>query len=149
MTNETLVRDITNPQEQLISYAGNNVGFYDGFKAGESVLYVYIKSNNDKFTVVRRKAISRKVKDPNTRNMIFVEETKLYARAYARYLEIKKAGGIADPEKVAMAEKIAKLEAEVSNKTKRRAPRKLEEVKEEKEEKSVADLETEALNESK
>ena len=158
MTNETLILDITNPQEQLISYNGNMVGFYDSYEdvgvrdesdkvtiTKKPVLYIYIKSSNDRFTVNRRKAISRKVKEPNTGNMVWVEEVKLYARAYARYLEIKQAGGISDPQKIAMSEEIASLKSQLANKPKRKAPVKIEP----KEDRSAPVLEAEALNESK
>lgn len=151
-SNENLVRDIINPQEQLIAYTGSKVGFYDGLKAGEPALYIYIKGNGDRFTEVRRRAGKRKVKDPITHEAIEVEETKLFARAYEKYLQIKNNGGIADPEKAAMAARIAELEAKTSTEEKK------EEVKEEKpkkkratkktteekkEEKTVAELEAE------
>lgn len=109
--NEILVRDITNPQEQLISYGGKQqVGFYDGEKAGEPALYIYIKNNGDRFTTVRRRAGDRKVKN-GFGDTTPVPETTLYARAYERYLQIKGQGGQVDPEKAAMAARIAELEA--------------------------------------
>ena len=125
MTNESLITDISDPQRQLIAYADGNqqVGFYDGFKPGKidtvtgvversttPTLYIYIKHNNDKFTIVRRAAGSKRPKASQP----FVCETKLYARAYARYLELKSSGSVIDPTKVLLQEKIAKLEAEVA-----------------------------------
>jgi hypothetical protein len=126
MTSESLITDIIDPQRQLVGYANGNqsVGFYDGFKPGKidtvtgeverastPTLYIYIKNNNDKFTVVRRAAGSKRPRP----NQPFVEETKLYARAYARYLEMKSTGSIVDPEKRRLEEKIARLEAEVAS----------------------------------
>ncbi len=117
--NEILVRDITNPQEQLISYGGKQqVGFYDGEKAGEPALYIYIKNNGDRFTTVRRRAGDRKVKN-GFGDTTPVPETTLYARAYERYLQIKGQGGQVDPEKAAMAARIAELEAKASAEVKK------------------------------
>lgn len=135
---EPLIKDITNPQEQLVAYdTGNKIGFYDGFKAGKPVLYIYIKSGKDRFTEVRRRAGTRKVKDPISQSTIEVEETKLFARAYTKYLEIKKNGGVIDNEKVALMARIAELESQVQKPIKE----KTNEVKES--EKSAKDLKAE------
>lgn len=115
-----LVLDI-NP-EQLVSYGGNQlVGFYDGFKNGKPALYIYIKGNSDKFSVVRRRAKSRKIRD-KFGDIQQVPETECYARAYKKYLEVKESGGSIDAEKEVMRARIAKLEAA--------AKEKFEEVKE-------------------
>lgn len=143
--NENLVRDISNPQEQLISYGGKQqVGFYDGFKAGEPVLYIYIKNNGDRFTTVRRKAGDRKVKNAFG-DLTLVPETKLFARAYERYLQVKGQNGVVDEEKAQLAARVAELEAKASSEEKPKKKRAAKKVTEEKkeEEKTVADLEAE------
>lgn len=114
--NENLILDISSPEHQLVSYGGNQqVGFYDGYKAGKPALYIYIKNNSDRFTTVRRRATDRKVQGP-LGDMQLVPETKLYSRAYNKYLEFKKAGGVMDAEKVVLKAHIAELEAKASKK---------------------------------
>jgi len=106
-----MILDINNAQEQLVSYGGNQlVGFYDGYKAGEPVLYIYIKNNADRFSIVRRRAGERKVKG-QFGDLSFMPETTLYKRAYDRYLELKAAGGVIDAQKEALIAKVAELEA--------------------------------------
>lgn len=134
--NETFIMDINNPQEQLISYGKQQIGFYDGYKAGKPALYIYIRNNNDKFTVVKRRAGEKRVMING--DLQPVEETKLYARAYDKYLKIKEAGGIVDKEKEALRIKIAELEAKAAKKEKKASKSKSETT-------NVAELEAKAL----
>jgi len=85
MTNkETLILDITNESQTEVYGGGNQrVAFYDGFKAGKSALYLYVRSVNDRNFILKRRA---GVKIINGQEVC---ETKLYARAYNKYLELK------------------------------------------------------------
>ena len=131
---ENLVLDIR--PDQLIPYNNLQVAFYDGYKNkvfdkngkitsfGEPALYIHIENSQDRYSVTSRLAGEKR----NKRGDI-AKEIKLFPRAYAKYLEIKKNGGLVDDEKVALASKndvlmakIAKMEAdaakELSSKTK-------------------------------
>jgi len=134
----SIVSDITNPQEQLINYAGTLVGFYDVVRetkdGPKELLYIYKKASNDKFTIVKRKCNEAfKIKERDG-SIIFRDEKVLYRRAYNRYLEIKKNGGFSDPEKDILKARIAELEAASI-----RPAKKIEK----KEKKSISDLEIE------
>lgn len=151
MTNETLIRDITDPVNQLVSYGSQQIGFYDGFKPGkidqetgeltkgtESCLYIYINNGGDKFTTIRRKSGKIKIKSKNGNRVI--EETKAYARAFQKYLDSKNGAGKTSTvnNEAALLARIAELEAA--------ATKPEEEVKKEtqpKIEKSVKDLKAE------
>lgn len=114
MTNkENLILDITS-ESQLETYANGlqRVGFYDGFKAGEPVLYIYVRAVKDRNTIVRRKAGERFV------NGQAVCEKKLFARAYDKYLVLK-SSKVGSPNKEAELEaKVKELEAKVEKKPK-------------------------------
>jgi len=140
MTNQNLVRDITDPANQLVSYGSQQIGFYDGFKPGKidprtgeltssenHELYIYINNGNDKFTVVRRK-----VKEIRVGNR-FIKEEEAYARAYQKYLNLKNqsaASTVIDSEKEALMARIAELEAKAKTKAKTKT-KKIAENKEE------------------
>lgn len=121
MTN-ILIRDITDPVNQLVNYGKQKVGFYDGFKPtkadpetgelGKSdnpTLYIYINNPEDKFSIVRRAAGKIRIKTSQGRQLI--DETKAYARAYQKYLDLKSNVGVQESENELLKAKIAQLEA--------------------------------------
>lgn len=112
---DNLILDITNPQQQLISQSGQQIGFYDGFKADKPVLYIYVKNNEDRFTVVRRRACSKKISD-GLGGYRMIPETEIYARAYKKYLDLKQNGGVYDREKEILRARIKELEASSKHK---------------------------------
>ena len=98
MTNKhNLILDASSP-EQFVQYKTQSVAFYDGFKAKvvisdsgknetikEPVVYICIRSANDTFSVVKRRAKDRFVSGQS------ISETVLYKRAYDKYLSLKNA----------------------------------------------------------
>lgn len=120
-----LIKDVT--PELLVTYGKKRVAFYDKllFKGKEKgdveTLYIYVEHPEDgNKTIVRKAASAQKVRN-NFGDLTVTPETKLYARAYAKYLEAKNNIAI-NP----LEEKITKLEAELARKS-------LSESKEEKE----------------
>jgi hypothetical protein len=129
MTNkENLVLEV-GPQ-QLVSYGKLLVAFYDDFKEkvidengnakpakdAEPSLHIHIQNSDDKYSIVKRKADIRRNQAGNR-----AKEEHLFAKAYAKYLEIKNNGGLVDGEKAALTSqneilmaKIAKMEADAA-----------------------------------
>lgn len=129
MTNkENLVLEV-GPQ-QLVSYGKLLVAFYDDFKEkvvdedgivkptkdAEPSLHIHIQNSDDKYSIIKRRAQIRRNQVGNR-----VKEEHLYAKAYAKYLEIKNNGGLVDGEKAALTSqneilmaKIAKMEADAA-----------------------------------
>lgn len=121
--------------ETLVAYGKKRVAFYDKvlFKGKEKgdveTLYIYVEHPEDgNKTIVRKAAGEQKVRN-NFGDLTVTPETKLYARAYSKYLEAKN-NIIANP----LEEKVAKLEAELARKD-------LKELKKEKEEDNAPVLE--------
>ena len=106
---DNLILDIINENQLVPSKNGaQRIGFYDGFKNGEPVLYIYIKSLNDKYSIVRRR-----VKDHIIAGRK-VNDKEIYAAAYHRYLEYKE-GKIKENSKVEELEaKIRQLESKTN-----------------------------------
>jgi hypothetical protein len=127
MTNkENLVLEV-GPQ-QLVSYGKLLVAFYDDFKEkvededgivkpatdAKPSLHIHIQNSDDKYSIVKRRADIRRNQAGNR-----AKEEQLFAKAYAKYLEIKNNGGLVDGEKAALTSqnellmaKIAKMEAD-------------------------------------
>lgn len=147
MTNkETLITEIK--PDQLASYGNLLVAFYDSFKTKlvddgkggkkqikESVLYIHIQNSSDKYSIIKQKSGIRRNKQGAV-----AEEKQLFARAYAKYLELKQNGGkAADPERDNMVSqleaqkaRIAELEAAfLEKKETKKEETKKEEVKKE------------------
>ena len=129
MTNkENLVLEV-GPQ-QLVSYGKLLVAFYDDFKEkvtdengvtkpakdAKPSLHIHIQNSDDKYSIVKRRADIRRNQAGNR-----AREEQLFAKSYAKYLEIKNNGGLVDGEKAALTSqneilmaKIAKMEADAA-----------------------------------
>ncbi len=104
-----LVLDVK-PENQC-AYGSLQIGFYDRpcGKDRKPQLYIKFQNSDDKFSVVDRKVGSIKVLDEQG-NYIFAEETKLYQRAYDKYLVAKNSEGEVDYKALAI-QQAAELEA--------------------------------------
>lgn len=121
-TKENLVLEVK--PEQLVAYGKLLVAFYDDFKMKKvdedgniiildktPTLHIHIQNSDDKYSVVKRVAGIKRNQAGNR-----AEEKRLFARAYSKYLECKKTGGLIDHEKEALKARVAELEGS-SNKT--------------------------------
>jgi hypothetical protein len=136
MTKEKLILDVK--PENLVGYGSIAVAFYDKIKdnkiineTGESEdiveLYIYIRITNDKYSIVRRKAGERWATVGHDRKKVC--EKKTFARAYAKYLELKNTTVGINPELAAAQAKIAELEAKFNaRKTRVAKPAKIAEL---------------------
>ncbi len=103
-------------------------GVYDIKK--ETVLFIRIINGNDKHSIIDRKAGTKKYIN-RYGEVSYVDETKLYAEAYGKYITAKNLVSIDDKEaKLKELELEAKIEALKAKKAaKKTKPVKLEEVK--------------------
>ena len=145
MTNN-LILDVK--PHQLTAYGKLLVAFYDNVneKRNETNLYIHLQNADDRYLIIKRKAQKRRA--PNGE---MVDEIKLFARAYDKYLQLKNVAGDLGKktaENEALKAKVAQLEAKVAKEEKEAKEEVKEEKKEEKKEevkveKSAKDLKEE------
>lgn len=130
MTNQKLLLDVK--PNQLVAYDNLRVAFYDkkyktkrtenedgeeSFGGEEIRLYIHIENSNDPYAINKRQAKKRRVMKEDG-EFTTVHETKLFERAYKKYLELKSSAE-AEPDYKSQLEaaqkQIAELQASASD----------------------------------
>lgn len=113
--NDRLVTDIR--PSLLAAYGLLQVAFYDKIYNDKPTLYIHIRNNDDKYSIVDRKAGKRRVMDDD-KNFVDAEEIDLFRRAYDKYLTAKNASEIDyKSENELLAKKISEYEAKAAKKS--------------------------------
>jgi hypothetical protein len=128
---DNLILDIK--PNQLVSYNKLLIGFYDKLKekkvngklVQEPVLYIHIQNSNDRHSILKRKSGIKKIPVGAYGDLQPVEETKLYARAYKKYLEAKAAYN-PDLEKKTLEAEIEALKSKIDSKEEKKIEEKEE-----------------------